>query len=162
MATPLQYFLPGKSQRQRRLVGYINGVAKELDTTEWLNNNRISTGSHYPGESVVKNRPANAGDTGLIPVLGRCSVEGNDTVHRILLPEESHGQWSLVGYNSWGCTRVGHDWETKNNDCIGSLYLIYSWYILILCLEYSLYTMLGLFFLTKIRIKIRNELKFIC
>ena len=31
----------------------------------------------FPGGSVVKNRPANAGDTGLIPGLGRSLGEGN-------------------------------------------------------------------------------------
>ena len=29
------------------------------------------------GESVVKNPPANSGDTGLIPGLGRCPGKGN-------------------------------------------------------------------------------------
>ena len=31
----------------------------------------------YPGGSVVKNPPANAGDTGLIPGLGRSPSKGN-------------------------------------------------------------------------------------
>jgi len=31
----------------------------------------------FPGGSVVKNLPANAGDTGLIPGLGRSLEEGN-------------------------------------------------------------------------------------
>ena len=31
----------------------------------------------FPGESVVKNLPANAGDVSLIPVLGRSLGEGN-------------------------------------------------------------------------------------
>ena len=31
----------------------------------------------FPGGSVVKNPPANAGDTGLIPELGRSPGEGN-------------------------------------------------------------------------------------
>ena len=32
---------------------------------------------HFPGGSVVKNLPANAGDVGLIPRLGKSSGEGN-------------------------------------------------------------------------------------
>ena len=32
----------------------------------------------FPGDSVVKNPPANAGDMGLIPGLGRSPGEGND------------------------------------------------------------------------------------
>ena len=33
----------------------------------------------FPGDSVVKNLPANAGDTGSIPGLGRYSGEENGT-----------------------------------------------------------------------------------
>ena len=32
----------------------------------------------FPGGSVVKNLPVNAGDVGLIPELGRSAGEGND------------------------------------------------------------------------------------
>jgi len=32
----------------------------------------------FPGDSVVKNPPASAGDVGSIPVLGRSPGEGND------------------------------------------------------------------------------------
>ena len=32
----------------------------------------------FPGDSVVKNPPANAGDMSLIPGLGRAPGEGND------------------------------------------------------------------------------------
>ena len=38
---------------------------------------------------------------------------------RVLLPGESPGQRSLVGYGAWGC-RVRHDWATKHamhDDC---------------------------------------------
>ena len=31
----------------------------------------------------------------------------------VLLPGESHGQRNLVGYNPWGCKRVGHKLGTK-------------------------------------------------
>ena len=33
---------------------------------------------NFPGDSVVKNLPVNAGDPGSIPGLGRSSGEGND------------------------------------------------------------------------------------
>ena len=36
-----------------------------------------SVGWDFPGGSVVKNLPANAGDAGLIPGSGRCPGEGN-------------------------------------------------------------------------------------
>ena len=48
---------------------------------------------------MVKN-PANAGDTGSIPGLGRSPGEGNGNP---LLPGKSHGQRSLVGYSPRGC-----------------------------------------------------------
>ena len=36
-------------------------------------------GQSFPGGSVVKNPPANAGDVGSIPGLGRSPGEGNGT-----------------------------------------------------------------------------------
>ena len=42
----------------------------------------------FPGGTMVKNPPANAGDVGLIPVLGRSPGEGN----------ENPPQYSRMGY----------------------------------------------------------------
>ena len=50
----------------------------------------------FPGGAVVKNLPANAGDTGLIPGLERSSGEGNSNLTPVFLPGKSHGQRSLV------------------------------------------------------------------
>ena len=47
---------------------------------------------------MVKNPPANAGDSGSIPGSGR-SPAGE---HGVLPGEESHGQRSLAGYSPWG------------------------------------------------------------
>ena len=47
----------------------------------------------------VKNLPANAGDVGLIPGLGRCPGDWQPTP--VFLPGKSHGQ-NLVGYSPWG------------------------------------------------------------
>ena len=44
----------------------------------------------------------NAGDLGLIPGSGRSPGEGNGKPTAVLLPGESHGGRSLVGYSSWG------------------------------------------------------------
>ena len=41
----------------------------------------------FPGGSVAENPPANAGDTGLIPGLGRSPGEGNATQASILIWE---------------------------------------------------------------------------
>ena len=54
----------------------------------------------FPGGSVVKNLPANAGDLGLI--LGREDVlEKEMATHSSIVTWESHGQRSLVGYSPW-------------------------------------------------------------
>ena len=56
----------------------------------------------FPGGSAVKNLPANAGDVGSIPGLGRSPGGGNGNPTPVFLPGESHGQRSLVGYSPWG------------------------------------------------------------
>ena len=60
----------------------------------------------FPGSAVVKNMPANAGDTrdvGSIPGLGRFLGGGHGNPTPVFLPGESHGQRSLAGYSPWGC-----------------------------------------------------------
>ena len=57
------------------------------------------------GDIVVKNPPANAGDVGSIPGLGRSL--GEEILLRwqptpVFLPQKSHGQRSLAGYSPWG------------------------------------------------------------
>ena len=49
----------------------------------------------FPGGSVVKNPPANVGDTGLIPGSGRCPGGEKWQPTAVFLPRESQ--------------RVGHD-----------------------------------------------------
>ena len=59
----------------------------------------------FPGDLVVKNTPANAGDTrdaGSILGSGRSPGGGNGNPLRYFLPGESHGQRSLEGYSPWG------------------------------------------------------------
>ena len=59
-----------------------------------------------PGGSGVKNPPANAGhagDTGLIPELGRVPAGENGNIP-VFLPKKSHGQGSLAGYSPVGHT----------------------------------------------------------
>ena len=66
----------------------------------------------FPGGSAVKNLPANAGDAGLIPGLGRSPGEGNTTA--VFLPGKSHGQRSLAGYSLWGRKRVRHNFASEH------------------------------------------------
>ena len=52
---------------------------------------------------MVKNQPANAGDTGDVESLGQEDpLEEGMATHTVFLPGKSHGQRSLVGYTPWG------------------------------------------------------------
>ena len=63
---------------------------------------RIRRQLGFPGGSVVKNPPANAGDSGSIPESGRSPWRRKWEPTSVFLAGESHGQ-SLVGYSLWGC-----------------------------------------------------------
>ena len=62
---------------------------------------------------MVKNPPANAGDVGSIPGLGRSPGEGNGNPLQYSCLEKSHGQRSLMGYSPWSHRRAGRDLGTK-------------------------------------------------
>ena len=65
----------------------------------------------FPSDSMVKNPPANAGDTGdtgSIPGSGRSPGEGNSNPLQYFLSGKSNGQRSLEGYSPWS-RRVRHD-----------------------------------------------------
>ena len=63
-----------------------------------------------------KNSPANAGDKGLISVLGRSPGEGNGNPPQYSGLGNPHGQRCLAGCSSWGYKRVGHNLATKHNN----------------------------------------------
>ena len=69
----------------------------------------------FPGGSVVKNPPANAGDSGLIPRSGRFPGRREWQPSLVFLPGKSHKQRSLVGYSAWGHKRVRHNLVNNNN-----------------------------------------------
>ena len=61
---------------------------------------------------VVKNSPANAGDTrdaGLIPWVWKMPWRRTWQPTPVFLPGESQGQRSLADYSPWGHKRVGHN-----------------------------------------------------
>ena len=67
----------------------------------------------FPGGSVVKHPPANAGDTGSIPGLGRSPGAGNGSPLQCSCLENAmdRGAWQATVH---GVTkRVGHDLATK-------------------------------------------------
>ena len=55
----------------------------------------------FSGGSVVKNLPANARDSGLIPGPERSPGEGNGNPLPYSCLENPHGERSLVGYSPW-------------------------------------------------------------
>ena len=73
----------------------------------------------FPGSSVVKNSPANAGcsgDTFLIPGLGRFPGIGHGNPTPVSLPRESHGQRNLAGYSPWGRKELDTTQRLNNSE----------------------------------------------
>ena len=62
----------------------------------------------FPGGSVVKNPPANVGDTGSVPGLGRSPGEGNGNslLYSCLGNLMHRGVWQATVHR---VARVGHD-----------------------------------------------------
>ena len=91
----------------------IYGVAQSQTRLKRLSSsssNRLNPG--FPGDSVVKNPPANVGDTGLIPGSGRFPWRRKWQPTPVFLPGESYGQRSLECCSPWSC-RVRQDLATK-------------------------------------------------
>ena len=65
----------------------------------------------FPGGSVVKNPPANAGDLGSIPGSGRFPWRKKWQPTPVFFPGKSHGQRILAGYDPWG-----HKSQTQLSD----------------------------------------------
>ena len=95
----------------------VHAVA-ESDTNEGVNNNNINKmrsardNGHQNFITVVNYAllgfpGCDAGDPGLMPGLGRFPRRIEWQLTPVFLPEESHGQKSLVGYSPWCCKEVG-------------------------------------------------------
>ena len=67
----------------------------------------------FPGGLLTKNLPANAGDRGSFPQLGRSPGEGNGNHTPEFFSGKSIGQRTLEGYSPWGHKRVRHSLVTK-------------------------------------------------
>ena len=80
-------------------------------TRNWWIYNYVINCIGFPGGSVVKNPPAAAGDSGLIPGLERSSRKGNGKP----LQNSCLGNpmdWGVWWVQSMGSQRVRHDWVT--------------------------------------------------
>ena len=80
-----------------------------------------------PGDSVVKNPPANAGDSGdagSIPGSGRSPGGGHGNPLQYSCLENPQGQRSLWGYSPWGCKesdmteQLSPHTHTHTHECI--------------------------------------------
>ena len=60
-----------------------------------------------PGGTEGKNQPADAGDVGLIPTVGKIPWRRKWQPTPGFLPGKSHGQRSLAGYSPWGRKDLG-------------------------------------------------------
>ena len=69
----------------------------------------------FPGDAVVKNPPAIAGDTGtqLEPWIGKIRWRRKWQPTPVFLPGKSQGQRNLAGYSPWGRKRVGYNLAMK-------------------------------------------------
>ena len=74
----------------------------------------------HPGSSAGKESICNAGDSGLIPGLGRSTEEGNGKPFQnsclgnpMDIGTKSYRQRSLAGYSPWGRKTVRQGLETK-------------------------------------------------
>ena len=89
----------------------------------------------FPGGSVIKNTPANAGDAGLISGSVRSPGQGNGSSASVFLPGKFHGQRSLAGCISWGCKELDTTERLSMHAIIpskklGNIYMLTSYYIL--------------------------------
>ena len=100
--------LPGNSLR----VSYIPLCWRHLYMDSNRNNYFLFRRKGFPGSSVVKNLPANAGDTGLIPGPGRSTGGGNSDPlqHSSLGKSMDRGMWWAIVH---GLQRVGHNLATE-------------------------------------------------
>ena len=82
----------------------VYGFAQSRTRLKRLSSSSSKRKTGFPGDSAVKNPPANAVDVGSIPGSGRSPGEGNSNPLQysgipVFLPGKSHGQRSLAGYS---------------------------------------------------------------
>ena len=101
MASPTQWtwfgWTPGVGDGQGGLACCGSWGHKELDTTEQLNWTELIG---FPGGLVVKNLPANAGDSDSIPGLGRSPEVGNGNLLQYTCLENpmDRGAWQATAH----------------------------------------------------------------
>ena len=74
---------------------------RKQGSEKWHGLSKLISDRGFPGDLVLKNLPANAGDVGSIPRWGRSPGEGQWQPTPVFLPGTSHEQRSLERYNPW-------------------------------------------------------------
>ena len=72
----------------------------------------------FPGGSVVKNPPANAGYWGFDPQVGKIPWRSKWQPTAVFLPGKSHGERSLLGYSPFACKELDMSERLNNNNLI--------------------------------------------
>ena len=88
--------------KKKKKIGYSQWVP-ELYLGKGFKLGVGKTPKGFPGGSASKEFACSAGDANSIPGSGRSPGGGNGYPLQYSCLENSHGQRSLAGYNSWGC-----------------------------------------------------------
>ena len=88
------------------------GQSAQLVQSPERNRNILSVAKDFPGSSVVKNPPANAGETSSIP---GSSLEEEMATYSSILAWKIPWTEEPGGLQSMGLQRVGHSWVTEHN-----------------------------------------------
>ena len=109
---------PNNRKKDRGLAGNDRGLESQCQGSIILEEPTLR--QDFSGGSVVKNPPANAGDSGSIPGLGRSPWRKKGQLTPVFLPGKSEGQRSLVGYCPWGFKELDMTWQlSMRNTQIG-------------------------------------------
>ena len=87
----------------------------------------------FPGGSVIKNPPTNAGDVGSIPGLGRSPGKGNGNTLQHPCLKKSHGYRSLAGKSPWHRRELSRTQQQNNNNMLPHTIYIFLCLLFLLC-----------------------------
>ena len=101
----------GRRRRGRQRMRWLDGWMASAAWWTWVWVKSKSKGL------VIRNLPANAGDLGSIPGLGRSPGERNGN-HSSNLARKIPWREDPSSYSPWGCKRLRHDLATKKQHTI--------------------------------------------
>ena len=114
LCDPMDYSPPGSSVYGIPQARILEPIAIPFSTIHSKHLIPRSYDWGFPGGSVIKNPPANAGDTGLIPGLGRFPRGGNGNPFQYSYLNNPMNRGNLWGLQSTGSQRVRHKLVTEH------------------------------------------------